>query len=43
MVNTTLHSVFIEGRENARGMDAVNLNVLNIYVKDVVAIFKLFC
>jgi len=40
-VNAVLYSIFIGGRENARGMDAVDLNVPNMYVGDVV--FKLFC
>jgi len=29
-VYTTLSNIFIEGRENARGMNAVNLNDLNV-------------
>ena len=41
-VNAALYSVFIKGRENAGGMDAVDSNVPNIYVGDVVAMFKLF-
>ena len=40
-VNATLYNIFIGGRENARGMDAVNSNVLNVYIRDIV--FKLFC
>jgi len=42
-VNTVLYSVFIKGRENARGMDACRFEYPNIYVRDVVAMFKLFC
>jgi len=41
-VNTVLYSIFIKKRENVGGINAVNLNDLNIYVKDVVAMFKLF-
>ena len=40
-VNATLYNIFIKGKENAGGMDAVDLNVPNMYIKDVV--FKLFC
>jgi len=40
-VNAVLYSIFIRRRENTRGMDAVDLNVSNIYVGDMV--FKLFC
>ena len=39
-VNAALRSVFVGGRENARGIDAVNSNVPNMYVRDMV--FKLF-
>ena len=42
-VNAALYSIFIEKRENAKGINAVNLNDLNIYVKDIVAVFRLFC
>jgi len=41
-INTVLYSIFIKGRENAKGMNVVNLNDPNIYVRDVVAMFKLF-
>ena len=30
-VYTTLSNIFIEGRENAKGINAVNLNDSNIY------------
>jgi len=42
-INAALYNIFIGGRENAKGIDAINLNVLNIYVRDIVAVFKLFC
>jgi len=42
-VYATLHSVFVGGRENARGIDACRFECLNIYVRDIVAVFKLFC
>ena len=34
-VNAALYSVFIGKRENARGMNAVDSNDPNIYVRDV--------
>ena len=37
----TVYIVFIEGRRYAKGIILVNL-CLNIYVRDVVAVFKLF-
>jgi len=40
-VNATLYNIFVGGRENAGGIDAVDLNVPNIYVGNVV--FKLSC
>ena len=42
-VNTALYNIFIEKKENAKGMDTIDLNVLNIYIKNIIAIFKLFC
>jgi len=42
-VNAALRSVFVGGRENAGGMDTVDSNVPNMYVRDMVAVFKLFC
>jgi len=42
-VNAALRSVFIGGRENAGGMDACQFECPNMYVTDVVAVFKLFC
>jgi len=42
-VNAVLYNIFVKGREDARGMDAVDLNIPNIYVRDVVTVFKLFC
>jgi len=42
-INVVLYSIFIEKRENAKGINAVDLNDLNIYVRDVVAMFKHFC
>jgi len=41
-VNAALYNIFIGGRENAGGMDTVDLNVPNMYVRDIVAIFKFF-
>jgi len=41
-VNAVLYNIFIEGKENAGEMDAIDSNVLNIYVRDIVAVFKLF-
>jgi len=40
-VYTTLYNIFIKERENAKGINAVDLNNLNMYIRDVV--FKLFC
>jgi len=42
-INTALYSIFIGKREDAREINAVDLNDLNIYVRDVVAVFRLFC
>ena len=42
-VNAALYSIFIKERENAKRINAVDLNDLNIYVRDVVAIFRFFC
>ena len=42
-INAILCSVFVGGRENARGINAVDLNDPNMYIRDVVAVFKLFC
>jgi len=42
-VNTILYNIFIKGRENDRGIDAINLNDLNIYIRDIVTIFRFFC
>jgi len=42
-MNATLYNIFIEGRENAGGMDTVDSNIPNIYVRDMVTVFKLFC
>jgi len=42
-INTALYSIFIKEKENAKRIDTVNLNILNIYIRDIVAIFKLFC
>jgi len=39
-VNATLYNIFIEGRENAEGINAVDLNNPNIYIRDIVAVFK---
>ena len=32
--------VFIKGRENAKGIYAADLNDPNIYIRDIVAMFK---
>src|SRR6266568_1078263 len=37
-----VYVVFIKGRGYAKGIMLVNSNVPNMYVKDVVAVFKLF-
>ena len=37
-----IYVIFIRGRGYAKGMILVNLNVLNMYVGDMVAVFKLF-
>jgi len=42
-VNTILYNIFIKEKENTGGINAIDLNDLNIYVKDVVTMFKLFC
>jgi len=42
-VNAILYSIFIGERENAGGMNAVDSNDPNMYVRDAVAVFKLFC
>ena len=39
-INTTLCSIFIKEKENAKGINAVDLNDLNIYIRDVVTVFK---
>ena len=39
-INATLCSIFIKERENAKGVNAVNSNDLNVYVRDIVAMFK---
>jgi len=41
-IYATLYNIFIKKRENAREMNAINLHNSNMYVKDVVAVFKLF-
>jgi len=41
-VSIALYNIFIKGKENAGGIDIVDLNILNIYVRDVVTVFKLF-
>jgi len=35
-----LYSVFIEGRENAREINATDSDNPNVYVRDIVAVFK---
>jgi hypothetical protein len=37
-----VYIVFIGGREYAKGIILINSNVPNIYVRDIVAVFKLF-
>jgi len=39
-INTILYSVFIKGKENAKGINAANSNDLNVYVKDLVTMFR---
>jgi len=39
-INAVLYSIFIKRRENARGINAVDSNDLNVYVRDVVVMFK---
>jgi len=39
-VNAALCNIFIKGRENAREMNAADSNDLNVYVRDVVDVFK---
>ena len=39
-IYTTLYNIFVKEKETARGINAIDLNDLNIYIKDVV--FKLF-
>ena len=38
----TVYTVFIKERRYTKGIILVNLNVLNMYIRDIVAIFKLF-
>ena len=37
----TVYIVFVGGRRYTKGIILVNLNVPNIYVRDVVVVFKL--
>ena len=37
-----VYVVFVKGKGYAKGMILVDLNVLNMYVRDVVAVYKLF-
>jgi len=38
-----VYIIFIKGREVRQKDDTANLNNLNMYVRDVVVVFKLFC
>jgi len=41
-INAILYNIFIKGTQNVKEMNAINLNDPNIYVRDVVAVFKIF-
>ena len=41
-MNAMLCSIFVGGRENAGVMNAVDSNDPNMYIRDMVAVFKLF-